>query len=99
MPPGSQVLKFARPDRLVDPVWFAKVSVTETGFDELRRSVEAKTPMTDEVVNDPAEGLPWWKQTNVVVSKRYMTKQNTLVWVVLAKEGNGRFAFLEHAVY
>ena len=98
IPPGSRVVRFEEPFRVVDPVWAAKILVPDSGVAALRASVDAQVAEGGRFSKGFADSLIWWRPVDVLVSKRYLTKLNIHVWVVLAKESGGVYAYAEFAL-
>lgn len=98
-PTDSRVLEFHMPERVVDPVWVAKVAVPRSSWAEFKTVILAKTSEDAVYHGALSDSVAWWKPTNIVLTKQYLADRHTFVCVVLSEEDEGCMAFIECAVF
>jgi hypothetical protein len=98
-PRESKLLHFSAPERLVDPVWVAKIVIPRASYEAFKKALLGKT--ADNTVYHGALGdsTDWWKPTHVVLTKKYLADRQTFVNVVVSEETEGFAVFIECAVF
>jgi hypothetical protein len=98
LPDGSKVVQFFEADRVVDPIWVAKITIPESSSEMFREAV-ARRKDDSAPHGGLAKPTVWWKPQNVVLTKYYLADSQTLVSIVIAKEGDGTSVYVECAVF
>lgn len=90
---------FAEPDMLVDPVWAAKVELSQSSLARFKASLEAKPASVMRVSSKFSDTLSWWRPRTPLLAREYIEPETSaLVTVVVSAEGGHTFAYIEHAV-
>jgi len=97
--PKSNLIHFYEPDRLIDPVWVAKVVIPASSYDGFKEAVLGKTSDNTTYHGAIADSTSWWKPTHVVLTKIFLTDDEVLVSVVMSKEGDEFAVYVECAVF
>lgn len=99
VPIESRLIHFFEPERIVDPVWIAKIMIPASSYGEFEESLLEKTPDNTTYMGALANSAMWWKPDNVVVKKQYLFDRQTLVIVVVSREGGEFAVYVECAVF
>ena len=95
----SKLIHFFEAERIVDPVWVAKVIIPASSYDDFREVVLRKPTEKTVYHGGLADSISWWKPTSVVLRKQYLADRHTFVIVVLSREGKDYSLYIECAVY
>lgn len=99
LPDESKLIYFFEPERVVDPVWVAKIIIPASSYESFKEVVLRKH--TDKTIYHGAlaDSTIWWKPTSVVLRKQYLADRQTFVNLVLSKEGVEFAVYIECAVF
>ena len=99
LPRGSKIDNFLEPDRLVDPVWLAKIEFPACSFDEFKAALELKK-YDGTTYNSPfRSSANFWAPTNIVFGKKYLADDETFVEIVIARTNSLCHAYIECVVF
>lgn len=98
-PEASVLDHFYEADRIVDPVWVAKVTIPAASYDGFKNTVAAKPTDNTSYEGGLANWTEWWKPENVVLTKQYLANSHTLVQIVISQEEKGYAVYIECAVF
>lgn len=99
LPVESKLIHFLEPDRFIDPIWVAKVQIPVSSYEDFKEVVIKKPTEKMGYKGALADSTSWWKPTNIVLRNQYLADRNTFVVLVLSKEGDDFFVYIECAVF
>jgi hypothetical protein len=98
-PADAKVVHFVELERLVDPVWVAKVTIAASSYEKFRKSLLGKTIDNTVYHGALADSTSWWKPANVLLTKQFLVDRQTFVNVVVSKEGEEFAVYVECAIF
>jgi hypothetical protein len=99
LPHESELIHFFEPDRIVDPVWVAKVKIPASSYEILKEEVLRKRADNAILHGALADSTSWWNPTDVILKKQYLTNSENFVNFILSKEGEDYFIYIEHVIF
>ncbi len=99
LPDDSKLIHFIEPERFVDPIWVAKVTIPASSYESFKEVVIRKHSDKTVYHGALADSISWWKPTSVVLRKQYLADRHTFVKLVLSKEGVDFAVYIECAVF
>lgn len=99
LPAGARVAEFSVPERSWGSDWVAKIIIPASSYKAFEQSVIAKPVDTGTVRGALSESTSWWKPTQVLLKRQYLQGSQTLVNVVVAKEGEEIAVYIECIVF
>jgi hypothetical protein len=98
-PVETTVVHFHEPDRVVDPVWVAKVLVPPGAFDSLKKVVLAKPTDNTTYHGALSNSTSWWKPEDVLLERGYLADRQTFVKMIFSEESPNVAVYIEAAVF
>ena len=94
---GFKIIKFEEDDSF-DPSWIAKIAIPKEKMVNFKKKVIAKKGdnITSIGGNRLSASAKWWKPQNPIISKFYVcNSQSTLIYIVISKDKDGEFVYIE----
>jgi hypothetical protein len=98
-PANSRLDQFFEREVFVDPVWMAKVFIPASSYEGFKKALITKPDDNATVQGALADSTSWWKPSNIVFKKQYLQGSQTLVNVIVSKEGEEFALYIECAVF
>jgi len=99
VPDGSILEHFGEPERLIDPIWVAKVIVPISSYESFKQDILSRTDDHTILSGSLADTTSWWNPSNIVLTKQYLHGSQTFVRVVVSKENEEIAAYIECVVF
>lgn len=95
----SRVIHFYEPERIIDPVWVAKVIIPDASFETIKDAVEGKRADNSTYSGAIADSTIWWDPTSIIFEKQYLTDDEKFVHFIASRENDGIALYIECAVF
>lgn len=99
LPRGSKIINFFEPDRLVDPVWLAKIEFPAFSFDEFKVVLEQKKDDGTTYKSPFRSSAVFWTPTNIVFGKKFLADDETFVEIIISRTNSLCYAYIECVVF
>ncbi|MCK4635420.1 MAG: hypothetical protein KAT32_01015 [Candidatus Moranbacteria bacterium] len=97
-PDSSNIIDFDKKPP-IDPIIIAKISISESSVEKMKEDIESKTEYSGSVSGALSESMSWWTPNQVIVEKTYWSSEHILVHVILSKQNNEYFVYIECSVF
>jgi len=97
--PSAHIVEFYEKEYFVDPIWIAKIKLSEKEIDSIKESIVRKPTEKSTVHGGIIGDVNWWIPVGIVLEKQYVVNQNTFVHLVLTRDRKEFYLFVECIVF